>query len=259
MKRILFFLVVCFLPQYLGAQNPNGNYNPYISEVLITPAPLVPTEEGGTGEMAFTLGNAGSDALEIYGDQAIILTISLSHCLPAEDPVDAISGAFSGHFSWTYQDGTYTGIQLRPIQGNTSGEISIRFRVNKNTVSPGSNGFNVNITPSPYQTASNLQDDDALSTYTYTRKATYIEEEAGSGFEVFPNPAKDEIILNCDGFYGGYVFQIIAANGSIVLQEQLMIQHDQHTISIKNLPPGLYHLSLSDGEQSHQKELIIAE
>ena len=98
----------------------------------------------------------------------------------------------------------------------SSGEIKIAFKVTKNTPSPGSNGFNVNITPSPYHTASNIQGDDAFSAYTYTEEATFTKNMETSPFSIFPNPSRGEIILSLEGEIGSYILEVVAANGSIL-------------------------------------------
>ncbi len=177
---VIFFLVTATV--LLKAQNPEGNYNPYVSSGMISPSPLWPSEAGGQGQVSFVIGNTGSDNLEVYSDQYITLTITLSNGEPETgDPLAAIGGTSSGLFSWSYQSGTYTAIQISSIASNSSGTITIAYKVTTNSASPGSNGFNVNITPAPYQTTSNSQNDDAVSSYTYTEIRDYGDAPSGYG------------------------------------------------------------------------------
>jgi len=163
-------MIICLgilLP--ISGQNPDGSYNPYVNAGTVSPSPLYPTQVNGTGILSFNFGNSGSDALDVYPDQQITLTITLSYGEPnAADPLNALSGDAVGYFDWTYNAGTYTAIQNAQIAAGYAGTVEIDYSVTQNSASPGLNGFNVNITPAPYQTGSNSLNDDAVSSYTYT-------------------------------------------------------------------------------------------
>jgi len=258
MKKIAIFLFIGLSSVFLKAQNPNGNFNPFVEDAIITPSPLIPLENGGRGELSFSIGNNGTDPLKVYSDHFMILTITLSNAVSElEDPISVISGTSAGYFSWSYNAGTYTGVQVIDILPNSVGEIKIAFEVAKNSSSPGSNGFNVNITPSPYQTSTNKQEDDAVSTYTYTEEATLSEELDVSAFSIFPNPSDGEIILNLDRERGDFLLEVISPNGSIVNQDVLHWQGVPLTLDFSELTPGLYQIHLSNGENSFQEKLII--
>ena len=260
MKKFAIFLVLGLAPILLEAQNPNGNYNPFVDDASISPSPLLSTEIGGKGELSFSIGNSGTDPLKVYSNQQLILTITISHGVPDLDaPLLAVSGSFADLFSWSYNNGTYSAVQASEIPAGSSGTINIAFEVARNSVSPGSNGFNVNITPSPYQTTSNVQHDDAVSSYTYTEEATTINNMEAPAFSIFPNPSEGEIIIDFDGEQGTYMLEIVAANGSIVKQERINMKGDPVSLQLKDLNPGLYHISLSKGEHKFQENLIITE
>ncbi len=227
-------------PILLTAQNPNGNYNPYVDGATITPSPLVPLENGGRGVLGFNIGNSGTDLLKVYTDHYMILTITLSNGISEmEDPLSAISGSYAGHFSWSYQDGTYTARQIGDIPPASEGDIKIAFEVAKNSSSPGANGFNVNITPSPYHTTSNIQGDDAVSTYTYTGEATFSDRSGLSPFSIYPNPSGGEIILHLEGESGSYLLEIVAPNGGIVKQDVLNLKGTPVSLVLNGLSPGI--------------------
>ncbi len=260
MKEIAIFLVMGLAPILLEAQNPNGNYNPYVNGAVVYPSPLQPSENGGKGELSFNIGNAGTDPLEVYSNHRVILTITLSYGIAdPTDPLSAISGSFADLFTWSYNSGTYSAVQITEMPPESSGTINIAFNVVRNSPAPGSNGFNVNITPSPYQTTSNIQLDDAVSSYTYTEEATAISEIETSPFSIFPNPSKGEIMIEFDGEKGNYLLEIVASSGSIVKQEVLNMQGNPVSVELQDFNPGLYHISLTKGENVFQENLIITE
>jgi hypothetical protein len=47
------------------------------------------------------------------------------------DPLTAIGGNYASLFSWTYNSGTYTGIQTGTIPDESSGNITISYRVTR--------------------------------------------------------------------------------------------------------------------------------
>jgi len=259
MKKYIFFLVMGLAPILLGAQNPNGNYNPFVEEATVSPSPLLPSANGGRGEISFSVGNMGTDPLDIYSNHRMILTITLSNGEPEGDAISAVSGSFAGYFSWTYKSGTYKAEQISEIPAKSSGTIKIAFEVLKNSVSPGSNGFNVNITPSPYQNTSNIQQDDAVSAYTYTGEATSLNEMEASRFSIYPNPSRDEIMIKLDGASGSYLLEIIASSGSIVKQDVLNLTDNPVSKQLRDLIPGVYEVQLTKGELTYKQKLIIVE
>lgn len=174
MRRLLFLLLSAFFPLLLTAQNPDGDYNPYVNNAAISPTPLLPVQVNGTGTLSFIVGNNGSDPLDVFANQYITLTITLSYGAPGNaNPLLAIGGTSAGLFSWSYNSGTYTAVQSSPIPSGSSGTITISYAVIKNSAIPGANGFNVNISPAPYHTSSNSQNDDAVSSYTWTELRDY--------------------------------------------------------------------------------------
>ena len=198
MIRAIHIFLFLIYPILLLAQNPNGDYNPYVNAGTISPAPLWPVEENGSGQISFNIGNSGSDPLEVFTDQYITLTITLSYGDPDNaDPLAAISGSYAELFSWRYNSGTYSATQIYDIPGNSSGTIIIDYKVTQNSSSPGLNGFNVNISPAPYQTESNSQNDDAVSSYTYTEIRDYGDAPESYGIPYH--------ILDYDNYLGALV------------------------------------------------------
>jgi hypothetical protein len=186
MKNIYFTLLFLFSVLMAAAQlpDPEGSYNPFLAEGIISPAPLLPLELNGVGVCSFKVGNTGNDALPYIDDaSAMKLTISLGLGVPdvpvlnATTALDALGGSFKDMFNWTYNvdTKTYSAVQkvtipaLDLVNNTNAGKITIQYRVAQNSSQGISgNGFNVNITPPPYSMTSNSPDDDNVSSYTWT-------------------------------------------------------------------------------------------
>ena len=112
----------------LGAQAQGVSYNPYLVQGIISPAPLLPVEFGGTGVAAFDVGNTGSTDMLLVPNQEMKLVITLSKGVPnvpnPSDPVAALA-ALGGDavewFNWTYEPAitTYRATQKVTIPGST--------------------------------------------------------------------------------------------------------------------------------------------
>ncbi len=190
----------------------------------------------------------------------MILTLTLSFGTPDnEDPLQAISGSFAGYFTWSYNDQTktYSALQITEIPAISSGNIDIAFRVGKNSSSPGANGFNVNITPSPYQNTSNDQNDDAVSSYTYTESATGLGIFEFLAFSIYPNPSSGEFVIDLNEARGEFIMEIIAMNGSLIKRDELNFKGEPKTVILDEYIPGFYHIRLYNAEQSFQRDLIL--
>jgi hypothetical protein len=260
MKKILVVLIMCLTPFILSGQDPNGNFNPFVDGGNISPAPLLPIESGGKGSLSFNLGNSGEDPLEVYPEHYMILTISLSHGIPDnEDPILAIGGSLAGGFSWKYdvETRTYSGIQLSEIPAQSSGSIEINFKVDKNSASPGANGFNVNITPAPYQTASNDQGDDAVSSYTYTDESSAIALNSEPSLSLYPNPTTGKFYIDFKEDPGRLNLEIVAADGRIVKKDVIQPLKEPWPVDMAGSVPGHYIIRLYNEERSYRGDFII--
>lgn len=182
MKRLLYFLVLVFCPLILKAQNPEGSFNPYVNQGIIELSPQLSSEANATGEISFNIGNTGGDLLDIYDNQRIRLIITLSEGEPDhENPVAAIGGSSAGLFSWSYNAGIFTGVQIAPIPASSAGDVSIAYKATGHSSSPGSNGFSVAIESADYQSISNTENDDAVSSYTFMEFKDFGDAPASYG------------------------------------------------------------------------------
>ncbi len=169
-KKILTIIFAAF-----ALQADAQNYNPFVVQGQVSPAPMPASEQNGTAQLSFLVGNSGDDMLPLVTNQEMILIITLSRGIPDNaNPIDALGGTFKSYFNWSYDvpTHTYSGIQNQNLPAALSGgvgNITIAYAATSNS-SSGSpqNGFNVNLTPPPYTNGINSVNDDQLSSYTFT-------------------------------------------------------------------------------------------
>jgi hypothetical protein len=174
MKKLLLTLIMLLPVVLLTAQS----WNPYLSQGIISPAPLLPVQLNGTGVISFNIGNSGSSLLyyQVGSEWKIILTLSKG--APNNvDPIAAVSGSWKSYFTWTWNavSNSYTAIQNQDIPaGPIQGNITIQYKVTVNTfIGSPNNGFNTNVTPPPYTNGINNVNDDNVSSYTYVDATDY--------------------------------------------------------------------------------------
>ncbi|MCB9139156.1 MAG: hypothetical protein H6642_12480 [Caldilineaceae bacterium] len=173
---VLFLCLAAYIlsPAMVNAQQPDAvlaAQDPYVYDPVITPAPLLPAEFGGAGNLSFKIGNLLSEPLTLYPDPAGRMTvkITLSYGEPDGDPLAVISGVGAGWFDWSYDatNKTYTGVQNQDIGGSVLEPVVIAYKVTQNSYLTGTpaNGFNVNIQPGNHN--NQVTDNDKVSAYTY--------------------------------------------------------------------------------------------
>jgi len=212
MKKILLIAIILFSGLFLSAQS----YNPYVSNGTVTPAPLLPLQLNGTGELFFKVGNTGSDALpndpNPPPNNDLKLVITLSKGVPNNaNPLAALGGTWVAMFDWSWNvvSNSYTGYQNTTIPGNSEGNITIQYKVTENTpITSPSNGFNVNLTPPPYTIGYNTTNDDAVSSYTFTQALDYGDAPISYG------SASHDILFAT----GNYVYMGAAVDNEIANQ-----------------------------------------
>lgn len=181
MKKLISTLLAVISLTMVHSQQ----FNPYVSEGMMSPAPLLPYEFEGRGTASFTLGNSGSSALPLVADQEMGLVVSLINGVPdSNNPLDALSGSWASYFDWTYlsQFNSFVGVQNQSIPAQSFGKIEIGYRVTNNTTQQVSgNGFNVNIQPPPYSIGINNANDDFTNGYTYVRATDYGDAPSSYG------------------------------------------------------------------------------
>lgn len=168
---ILFTILIA-----LGFHQATGQHiNPFLFQTLISPSPMYDVASGGSGELAFSVGNSGDDAIELVKGKELILEIDLVNVLPDQpDPLRSINGSFAPMFQWTY-DSTrkrFRGLQKERISGaeqGGTGDIRVSVKVSRNSDGGGpKNGFTARILVPEYLTGINLTHDDEVSAFTWT-------------------------------------------------------------------------------------------
>ena len=102
--------------------------------------------------------------------------------------------------------------------------------------------------------------DTILPTYIFSScdiSTVSVEElRAGVNFRVFPNPMKDEAIIEFEE-YGDYEISMFDISGKVVLQPT-RVNSDRYTLSGTNFESGVYFLEVrkADGEASYTRLIV---
>lgn len=191
---VVMVLLLALAPMGVFAQtgaplpetHPEANYDPFVAYAIIGPAPLLPMEFNGTGVFRFAAGTNGQTPLPYPNpnnpNDVMTVVVSLANGVPnvnnPNDPLDALNalgGPGKDLWSWQYNVTfkTFTGTQRQTIPGYTYPEVTIQYRVARNTfITNAFNGANVNIQPPGYTNPQPL-DNDAASSYTYVQALDY--------------------------------------------------------------------------------------
>lgn len=166
------------------------NYNPFVAQGVVSPAPLDNVASNGTGIVSFLVGNTGDDPVTLVTNQEMLLIITLSRGIPNNaDPIAAIGGTMASYFDWMYDPGTasYLGTQNKTIPDALNGgvgTVEITYKVTSNSVETDpQNGFNVNLTPPAYTNGVNSLNDDQVSSYTWTVPASNTLPDINATFK----------------------------------------------------------------------------
>lgn len=217
MKTTLLFIIASFLGLLTAqAQQPNppapgGSWNPYLIQGFVTPAPMLPAEFNGTGQLIFDVGNTGSDPIVWVTNQEMLITISLSFGKPnvpnpdnALDAINAIGGPGAAFFTWEYFPATRTfrATQAADLPANWRETVTIDYKVVENSFSGAAfqNGFNSNISPPGY-TNPQPTDDDTVAAYTFVEAFDYGDAPASYGVASHEVNFRKSI-----GIYRSYVY-----------------------------------------------------
>ncbi|PBQ33067.1 hypothetical protein CNR22_15200 [Sphingobacteriaceae bacterium] len=86
---------------------------------------------------------------------------------------------------------------------------------------------------------------------------TALEEKQKKIFlQVFPNPANDKIVLH-SSLQGNAILKMISITGQVILEEKKEMQGEPQTLTIENLPAGIYFLSLEIKGQTTQLVRVV--
>ena len=228
---VVMVLLLALAPMGVFAQtgaplpetHPEANYDPFVAYAIIGPAPLLPMEFNGTGVFRFAAGTNGQTPLPYPNpnnpNDVMTVVVSLANGVPnvnnPNDPLDALNalgGPGKDLWSWQYNVTfkTFTGTQRQTIPGYTYPEVTIQYRVARNTfITNAFNGANVNIQPPGYTNPQPL-DNDAASSYTYVQALDYGDAPASYGvarhaIDVSKNPGNTPPTYSKFGFLGSHI------------------------------------------------------
>jgi hypothetical protein len=211
-KTLAFLLsITAATAQQSNPPPAGGSYNPYLIQGIVSPAPMLPAEFNGEGNLIFDVGNTGSSEIVWVTDQEMLLIISLSYGVPnvanpndAAQAITAVSGPGAEWFNWSYDSATrtFTATQKANIPAKSRRTINIAYKVTQNSFAQESfkNGFNCNISPPAY-TNSQSTDDDRVNSYTYVEALDYGDAPVSYG------SAHHKIDLSMtSGVYNKYIY-----------------------------------------------------
>jgi hypothetical protein len=85
-----------------------------------------------------------------------------------------------------------------------------------------------------------------------------LDEIVEAGFMMYPNPAKDAIILSSDIINGAVVIALFDMNGRQVISETKNITKGEKTIvSLDGINPGVYMVRMTGSEGSSIRRLMV--
>jgi len=204
MKKVIIVCSIVFLAMFTNAQS----WNPYVNQGIVSSV-MLPSEYDGSGEISFNIGNTGSDPIPYKQNDSkenLSFVVTLKNGVPDKNnPVASIGGTWKSFFDWSYDsaNNTFTAVQKRTIPGSDQGSITLGYKVTDNTsMVAAANGFMVNLKTPAYMAGKNNSQDDAVSSYSFTRAYDYGSAPMSYG------SARHEINLLKDnlGQYMKYIY-----------------------------------------------------
>ena len=100
---------------------------------------------------------------------------------------------------------------------------------------------------------------DITLTAPITPDVAHVELESASDFDVYPNPAKDELNVRLDDYAGQQVTLTLTNNlGQVVKVRKLDSAEHTEQLNISDLVPGMYLISLkTSGDQVQTKKVVV--
>lgn len=84
-------------------------------------------------------------------------------------------------------------------------------------------------------------------------------EEFESNFQgaIYPNPANDTLYVNCGKLDRNYTFKLIDLLGKTILNKSFEMANQNESISISEIPKGVYLAVIESGKNKYTKKIII--
>jgi hypothetical protein len=76
---------------------------------------------------------------------------------------------------------------------------------------------------------------------------------------IFPNPARDKVIINIRGFSAGMLqLKIVGTNGKVYRKDtRLLYKGDEEMVLMFFLDPGIYYILFTQPEKNVKKKLVV--
>lgn len=97
------------------------------------------------------------------------------------------------------------------------------------------------ITPGTYGTPNNTD-----QTSPNISKTAYLTNLTGKVVQAYPNPARDQVIVQHVSFANRAVMSVISADGRVMFQQTVMPNTMQTQFSVGKLSSGMYFLKFDD-------------
>jgi len=100
--------------------------------------------------------------------------------------------------------------------------------------------------------------DGILYQFTIDQPLSYDEVSGGHTFEVFPNPASDQVSIKLSGFDTRINVQVFNKLGQMVMQKQVQQIGTEliETLDVDKLGSGMYLIQISDGQRKASQKLV---
>jgi hypothetical protein len=97
---------------------------------------------------------------------------------------------------------------------------------------------------------------DVNGAFSFSRMVRVDAKQVASGIQLFPNPASDYVTLKHNKVREGATIHLYSASGVLLSIQTIKEGTQQTTIHTNNLSPGLYYISLQDGQIKTMNRLL---
>jgi hypothetical protein len=84
-----------------------------------------------------------------------------------------------------------------------------------------------------------------------------IDEENGLGYRVYPNPVTEHLHITFDRPHPSATLSLFDLTGNVLYQNNLNANHADLTISVKDLPRGMYFLKIESSKMAKLEKIIV--
>jgi hypothetical protein len=138
-------------------------------------------------------------------------------------------------YSWDNDKSDWTGIQKNETSYDENGNITLTVQ----------SDWDAN--------ANNWKFSSRQKYYYSVHSLTPVDQVREKSVRIYPNPASDDVVFDGNGINGYTTVELFDMNGRKVMQVQLS---ENRTVSVRNLPDGLYLYHIHSGNAFLQGKLV---